>query len=92
MCIHIHIYIYTYKYIYNFFLLAAKQKKIAVKMKAFITGWRRPIKCLKLQVIFRQKATNYGALSRKMTYEDRASYESSPPCVGWLWLVGSIKL
>ena len=26
--------------------------------------------CLKLQVIFRQKATNYKALLRKMTYKD----------------------
>ena len=36
-----------------------------------ITGWRRLIGCLKLQVIFRKKATNYRALLRKMTYEDR---------------------
>ena len=27
-----------------------------------ITGWRRPIGCLKLQVIFRKRATNYRAL------------------------------
>ena len=45
------------------------------------TGWRRPIGCLKLQVIFRKRATNYSALLRKMTYEDKASYESTPPCM-----------
>ena len=45
-----------------------------------IQGWRRPIGCLKLQVIFRKRATNYRALLRKMTYKDKASYDSSPPC------------
>ena len=36
--------------------------------------------CLKLQVIFCKRATNYRALLRKMIYEDKASYESTPPC------------
>jgi len=44
------------------------------------TGWRRVIGCLKLQVIFRKRATMYRALSRKMTYRDKASYDSTPPC------------
>ena len=44
------------------------------------TGWRRPIGCLKLQVIFRKRATNYRALLRKITYKDKASYDSTPPC------------
>ena len=30
--------------------------------------------CLKLQVIFRKRATNYRALLRKMTYEDKAPF------------------
>ena len=47
---------------------------------ALDTGWRRPIGCLKLQVIFRKRATEYRALLRKMTYKDKASYDSSPPC------------
>ena len=51
------------------------------------TGWRKPINCLKLQVIFRKKAINYGALLREMTYQDKACYTSSPPCFthscGW---------
>jgi len=29
----------------------------------------------------RQRATNYRALLRKMTYEDKASYDSSPSCM-----------
>jgi len=38
------------------------------------TGW------LKLQVIFRQRATGYRALLQKTTHKDKASYGSSPPC------------
>jgi len=45
------------------------------------TGWRRGIGCLKLQVIFRKRATMYRALSRKMTSRDKASYDSTPPCI-----------
>ena len=41
------------------------------------TGWRRTIGCLKF---FRKRATNYRALVQKMTYEDKASYDSTPPC------------
>jgi len=42
----------------------------------YCRGWRRCIGCLKMQVIFRKRATNYRALLRKMTYEDQASNES----------------
>jgi len=41
------------------------------------TGWRRSIGCLKLQVIFRKRATLHKAFLRKMTYEDKASYGTS---------------
>jgi len=44
------------------------------------TGWRENIGCLKLQVIFRKRATIYRALRRKITYIDKASYDSTPPC------------
>jgi len=47
------------------------------------TGWRRLIGCLKLQVIFRKRGTNHRALLRKMTYEDKTCYDSTPPCI-WL--------
>ena len=36
-----------------------------VSMYSEDTGWRRPTGCLKLQVIFRKRATNYRALLRK---------------------------
>jgi len=42
-----------------------------------ITEWRRPVGCLKLQVIFGKRATNYRALWRNMTCKDEASYVSS---------------
>ena len=44
------------------------------------TGWRRLIGSPKLQIIFHKRATTYRSLFRKMTYKDRASYGSSPPC------------
>jgi len=44
------------------------------------TRWQRLIGCLKLQVVFHKRATNYRALLRKMKHKDKASYESSPHC------------
>ena len=44
------------------------------------TGWRRLIGSPKLQIIFHNRATKYRALLLKMTYKDKGSYESSPPC------------
>jgi len=44
------------------------------------TGWRRLIGSPKLQIIFRKRATKYKSLLRKITYKDKGSYESSPPC------------
>jgi len=48
--------------------------------KQCTTGRRIPIGCLKLQIIVRKRATNYRAPLQKMTYKDKASYGSSPPC------------
>ena len=45
------------------------------------TGWRRLIGSPKLQIIFHKRATKYRSLLRKMTYKDKGSCESSPPCV-----------
>jgi len=56
-----------------------------LSVKCACTGWRRLIGCLKLQVIFRKRATNYRAFLRKMTYEDKASYDSTPPCIRCVW-------
>ena len=44
------------------------------------TGWRTLIGSPKLQIIFHKRATKYRSLLRKMTYKDKGSYESSPPC------------
>ena len=51
---------------------------LSIHLMPFNTGWRRLIGCLKLQFIFRKRATNYRALLRKMTYEDKASHDSTP--------------
>jgi len=60
-----------------------------VKSSDYDTGRRRPIGSLKLQVSFRKKDTNYRALLRKMTYEDKASHGSLPlcTCVMELWCI-----
>jgi len=44
----------------------------------------------KLQIIFHKRATKCRSLSRKMTYKDKGSYESSPPCTPRLltWCAG----
>ena len=44
------------------------------------TGRRRLIGSPELQIIFHKRATKYRSLLRKMTYKDKGSYESSPPC------------
>jgi len=44
------------------------------------TGWRRLIGSPKLQIISHKRATKYRSLLQKMTYKDKGSYESSPPC------------
>ena len=50
-------------------------------MKCFhVTGWQRCIRCLKFQVSFRKRATNCRARWRKISYKDKASYGSLPPC------------
>jgi len=47
---------------------------------ATCTGWRRLIGSPKLQILFHKTATKYRSLLQKMTYKDKGSYESSPPC------------
>jgi len=54
--------------------------RVAVKIGATHAGWRRPIGCLNVQVIYRKGATDYRVLLRKMTYKEKASYECMPPC------------
>ena len=46
----------------------------------------------KLQIIFHKRATTYRALLRKMTYKDKGSYESSPPCMThmFVWHIWNI--
>ena len=45
------------------------------------TGWWRLIGSPKLQIIFHKRAIKYRSLLQNMTYKDKGSYESSPPCI-----------
>jgi len=60
-------------------------------MHTMDTGWRRSIGCFKLLVIFRKRATNSGALLRRMTYINQAFYGSSPPCTCFVHLVMCVQ-
>ena len=44
----------------------------------------------KLQVIFRRRATHYRALSRTMSDEDKAPYDTTPPCIKTFLKVSSL--
>jgi len=44
------------------------------------TEWRGCIGCIDLQVSFRKRASNNKGVLRKVTYKDKASYASLPPC------------
>ena len=61
--------------------LNLRTKWVVKHCSARITGWRRLIGSLKLQIIFHKRATKYRSLLWKMTYKDKGSYESSPPCM-----------
>jgi len=50
-----------------------------------VTGWRRLVGSPKLQIISHKTATKYRSLLWKMTYQDKGSYGSSPPCSRVLW-------
>ena len=53
-----------YAYICIYLCVCIYSKLTHAGMYAFaITGWQRPIGCLKLQVIFRKRATNHRAFS-----------------------------
>jgi len=69
MCMWIRIYVYAYLHVW------------IIYMNTYIrTGWQSLIGSLKLQITFHKRATRYTSLLRKMTYKDKRSYESSPPC------------
>ena len=96
MYIHIYMYVYiflsrvaspalilyagTHKYTQTRYIYVYACLYVYVFLPEYSTGGRRPIGCLKLQVIFRKRTTNYRFFLREMTYKDQASFGSSPPC------------
>jgi len=85
--IYICMYIYTtyiyicYIYIYIYIYTAMSHDPSCIPMHRLDTGWRRLIGSPKLQIIFHKRASKYRSLLQKMTYKDKGSYESSPPCI-----------
>jgi len=75
-CKLMYIYVYTCMHTY----VHANSRTYTYIHQMADTGWGWPIGCLKSQVIFRKSATAYRALLRKLTYKDKASCRSSPPC------------
>ena len=76
-----HIYICKYIYTRHCLFFPTHNKALTESQSMERTEWRRPIGCLKLQIIFRKRATNYRALLQEMSFKDKASYGSSPPCI-----------
>ena len=67
---HVNTYLFAHSYFDTHSTIAKSQRQVG----------EDSLDALKLQVIFCKRATNYRALLRKMTCEDKASYESTPPC------------
>jgi len=53
----------------------------------FATGWRRPIGCLKLQVIFHKRATNYRALFWNVSKSQLARWLATMIHIHTCWIV-----
>jgi len=71
VCVYVHICIYLHAHVTYFEQNMSRWSRASCSwfdpQNLLATGWRRPIGCLKLQVICRKRATNYRALLRKMT-------------------------
>jgi len=79
VCIHVYIHVCSSTHMHDTYMC----KNICDFMH---TGWRRLIGSPKLQIIFHKRANKYTSLLRKMTYKDKGSYESSPPCTRLLYV------
>ena len=107
MCIYIiHTYVYACVYIYVYVRQRAaqftmydqksqqyshdKSEHSSRKGKLYIK-WQRCTGCLKLQVSFCTRATNYRALWRKIAYTEKASFESSPPTISVSTIVAQVS-
>jgi len=91
--IHIHICIYSHPFLLCWFIFFLKLSLfyygllwVIFVLLWFTTGWRTSIGCLISWITFLKSATHYRALLRKMTYKNKASHESSPPCMGYLFV------
>jgi len=89
VCVRVYVYVLTYTHmkicVYTHVVHQTASGRIVLicarACACACSGWQRLIGYLKLQVIFSKRATNYRAPFRKMTYKDKASYRSWPPCI-----------
>jgi len=73
---------YIYEYVYLIDIHIHYEYTLITCVAIYrVTGWRKCIRCLTMQVAFCKRATIYRALLRKMTHEDKAFYVSVPPSV-----------
>jgi len=61
-----------------------KKSRYTCECVASRTGWRRCRGCLELQVSFRKRVPNLRVLLQKITYNDKAAYDATPPCMNEL--------
>jgi len=83
-CLCVRTYVHTYVYVYACMHVseyACIQNISCALLCLPCTGWRRLIGSHKWQIIFHKRATKYRSLLREMTYKNKGSYESSPPCI-----------
>jgi len=69
----------SFPYIRTNSVIVVHMDKYCISAKASECA-RAARRCLKSQVFFRERATNYMALFRKMSYHVMAFYGSWPPC------------
>jgi len=87
ICTWLYMYIFIYMrysshtYMYSQVQIERHRIYIRSHLMCLATGWRRLTGCLKLQVIFRKRATYSRALFLKMAYEDKSSYDSASLCI-----------
>jgi len=81
VCVHICMYTYRYSHppTHTYIYLFRQNSRDELETAAYATGWRTGIGCLKVQVSFRKRAAKNRAFVQKISFNDKASYASSPP-------------
>jgi len=70
----------------EWYRMCVRENDIVYNYIPCATGWSRLKGCFKLLVIRGKRPTKYRTLLRKLTYKDKASYDSTPPCRANAWI------